>query len=406
MLAVALLAALLTALALHVSGVATRYCHVARLLAAAPAAGSSGGAASSSAPSGGKKSGKAPKVVDEELDALLAELDAPKQAAQPAAGGGKKKKKGKGAAKGARCCLPAALLRRLRASCAGWAWSGAGVLCGACVCAEEEEDLDALLAAIDGPKAAAPAPAPAAEAAKAELAAPAPAAAAPAAAEGDDDDDGACEGRGACTCSWVHSSSGLCGCSQAMRRVTLLAWRSSSSSCLVQVRAAARTWRLWRRRARSSRRRRRRSSRRSKRKRRRRPPPRCALSTLSPLCWVPTTPAVACHLIGQAQSSAGRGSERARAWWRGGVALARCLQAGEEEGAAPAAAKGGKPAKESAMARKIREELERRQRAEEEVRKAEEARREAELAEIRRLEEEEARKAEERRLKKEREKAK
>lgn len=43
---------------------------------------------------GGKKGGKAPKAdADAELDALMAELDAPKAATE---GGKKKKKKGKG----------------------------------------------------------------------------------------------------------------------------------------------------------------------------------------------------------------------------------------------------------------------------------------------------------------------
>eukprot|EP00201_Polytomella_parva_P022057 CAMPEP_0175050096 /NCGR_PEP_ID=MMETSP0052_2-20121109/7081_1 /TAXON_ID=51329 ORGANISM="Polytomella parva, Strain SAG 63-3" /NCGR_SAMPLE_ID=MMETSP0052_2 /ASSEMBLY_ACC=CAM_ASM_000194 /LENGTH=1000 /DNA_ID=CAMNT_0016314285 /DNA_START=35 /DNA_END=3037 /DNA_ORIENTATION=+ len=70
-----------------------------------------------------------------------------------------------------------------------------------------------------------------------------------------------------------------------------------------------------------------------------------------------------------------------------------------EEASAPAAAKKGakgKPVKENAMAKKIREQLEARRLAEEEQRRKEEELRRKEEEEMRRLEEEEKRKAEER----------
>lgn len=54
--------------------------------------------------SGGKKGKGGKKDADPELDALMAELDAPKPAAAPAAGGKKKKKGGKGALRGFVVC--------------------------------------------------------------------------------------------------------------------------------------------------------------------------------------------------------------------------------------------------------------------------------------------------------------
>ena len=117
-------------------------------------------------------SGKAKTKDDEEIDALMAELDAPKQAAAPEPSSSKKKKKkGKGGA------APA-----------------------------EEEDLDALLAEFGAPNPAEP-PAAAAPVSSSDAAAPSTSAAEPATvpAEVDDADaeeDDADEADEKVRCSW------------------------------------------------------------------------------------------------------------------------------------------------------------------------------------------------------------